>query len=361
MKIRYLYIIVGLLAILTACDKDNISPDPDTQIGDPLIIGITRAAGDPTSAPEDDNYGLFAVEHAYNDAAILWSSVVPGNFYMNIENRKGTNNNGELRFEDGSDGKPCRYPINDYLSVFLYYPHTIGATPTSIPVNRTTNSKYPDYIAGTKKISVIAGAPESESTAPNNTIVPLKHLMARVHFAIKNPSVNGIVLTSVVLKNIVWEGTINPISSGSFIPEGGDEDLTLIEAATIAGTPVGQTPIQQYIPVEPKYNYSDIEAAIPSENYYDRDLGLDYYLLVPPLSSEYLANENVALEIKVFANGSENTYNIPLSQPKIQEWEPGKSYCYTIEFNADVIDRIDGIIEPWQEELFIGEVELLIP
>ena len=372
MKIRDLYITICLLAALTACNKNGLPPEPDipgipnVQQGDALVFNFARS-GNETAAAPDGEYGLFAVEHTASSTAISWSSIASGSFYSDIENRKGTKTGSELTFVNGSDGKVCRYPINDSLSVFLYYPYTAGATPTSIPIARQKiiedgveiADKYPDYLAGQKAISVIAGTPEP---IPNNTTVSLKHLMARVHFEIENPATSNILLTRVTLKNIPWTGTINPQRTefnNFFTSSGTPEDLVLAENVVIEGTPAGQQAVPQYIPIKSKYNYSDLDETIPAEDYDDQE-HFEYYLLVPPLNAEALATEKVALEIVYSMNGSQNTYTIELGQITLSEWESGKSYCYTIIFNATAIDRFFGVIEDWQEELFIAEEVPLI-
>ena len=359
MKSRYLYIVICLFATLFACDKNSILPEPDIQQGDALVFNFTRGAGDYIEAPDGD-YGLFAVEHATSGSlAILWSSITSGSFYSNIENRKGIKSGDKLTFIDGADGKPCRYPSNDSLSVFLYHPYIAGVTPQSIPVGRAPH-KYPDFLAGRKAISVVAGTPEE--AVPNNTVVPIRHLMARVHFQIKNPGVESLVLNRVTLGGITWRGTINPqikTSVGFFTPADGEspEDLELIGSeVSIQGTPMGQAVISQYIPIDPQYNYSNTEAGATTGAYYDRDSEYNYYLLVPPLAEADL-NE-VSLTVTV-SRSSTTTQTYEMRQTAITSWEPGKSYCYTINFSAFPILEFFGNIEPWQEELYIGETDLI--
>ena len=354
MKMRHIYTIICLLATLTACDKGNVPPEPNIQQGDPLVFPLTRTGGN-SPAPAGD-YGLFAVDHINEIPPISWNPP-PATFYDNIENVKGTMAGNELTFYNGSN-HPYRYPINNWLSVFLYYPYNVSATPTNIPVDRNPD-KYPDYLAGQKAISVIAGTPED---VPKNTIVPLKHLMARVRFQIENPGVDAITLSYVKLNGIAWKGTIHPqipTSNGFFVPSESPIDLDIIkdEGVTIEGTPMGNPVVPQYIPIDPKYNYSDMEAAAADADYYDPTSGYGYYILVPPLKEDDL-NE-ITLEITVNRSGNTTIETIEMKQlPEIATWEPGKSYRYTIIFSSFPIEEVYGTIEEWQEDLFIGEVDL---
>ena len=372
MKQRYLYVVICLLAVLSACDRSDILPEPEPDIrqGDALVLSLTRSGSDP--APDGD-YGLFAVEYAYN-FTVSWDALGATPFYSGINNRKvNLNSEDKLVFNAGSSNPPYpyRYPINDFLSVFLYYPYSAAVTPVSIPVAREVKKdvsnniiadKYPDYLGGGKAISVIAGTPEAVPS--DNTIVPLKHLMARVHFRIKNPVESAFTLTYVELKGITWQGAINPqikTSGGFFTPVGSSEDLMLIrdEGVTIYGTPTGNTVEPQYIPIAPKYNYSDSEAGAAAPAYYDPTSGYSYYMLVPPLIEADLSD--IILEITVSRSGSTTTHTIEMKQPEILTWEPGKSYCYTINFNSFPIEEVFGTIEDWLEDLFISEPIGMIP
>ena len=326
-----------IIMTVLACNRADIDPTPaiPQQAGDVLSIGI-KSAG----LPSVGYYGLFGIEYAYDETP-SWTP-----FYINNIEATIINNKLDL----GS--AVCRYPINDYLAVFLYYPHSATSTPNSISVERTVDvnsDKYPDYLGGTKHISVVGGAPKNASDAS----VELSHLMSRVRFQARNLGADEIVLTSVKLVGITWKGIINPqinTVAGYYTPDGGTlaETVTLINNFTLNDAVETARPIQIY----PKYNYSDIEAA-EGDTYNNK---LKYYMLVPPLSETPLIAANLIIEYVRYNVTYSRT--IQLRQGNINEWKPGASYCYTINFDAFTIDNIDVQIEPWLEELFIGNINI---
>ena len=343
-----------------ACDEQDIeSIPPVTQQGDPLSINmVNRSGGASLPVGPTDYYGMYCIEHAYNEVA-PWSSPPPTSFNTTMTNIEGhINSGGKLDF--GSGG-PYRYPINDSMSVFLYYPYSAATGLYSIAVDRTKTienakiiaDKYPDYLAGKKTLSVIGGCPED----PNEATVTLKHLMARIRFQIENPGADAITLTQVNLIGITWKGTVNAhvydANQGLFTPDASatPETLTLIEGFPVIGTTSGVSE-PQHMQIDAIYNYSNEEAIAREE--YKKDY--KYYLLVPPLSESMLAN--VELEIKFNRYGTDYTVIVEMQQIKINEWQPGTSYCYTIAFNTYMIDYIDARIEPWKEDIYVGSINL---
>ena len=343
-----------------SCGKEPVVTSPTDVAPAGEILNLRGHLLSGRSFPVGE-YGLYGAAHNYGDA-FMWNDFAthPSPFYLH--NVNATLTDGKLVFSD-----IYRYPITDYLSLLLYYPYHAAATPTSIPVGLkldepspgvTLSYKYPDYMIGSKNdISVVGGTHEDQSEVS----LTLRHLMARVHFRIKNPGVEAITLTYVRLNNITWEGTINPqitTSHGFFHPTGSPKNLMLIKSdgVVIDGTPSGSPVVPQYIPIDPKYNYSDEEAEAASLVYYDPASEYDYYLLVPPLEEVDL-NE-ITLEIMVIQGSSTTTHTIEMKQPGILTWEPGKSYCYTITFNSFPITEVFGTIEPWQDDLFTGNVDL---
>ena len=336
---RKLHIIACLLIIVAACGKTDINPVPEILPGgDMLSIKMSPKSGEP--ALPAGKYGLYGIEYAYDETP-SWTS-----FYLS--NIESTIINDKLDLGSGTH----RYPINDYLAVFLYYPHSATSTPNSIPVEKTVdanNDKYPDYLGGTKHISVVGGAPKNTSDAT----VALSHLMSRVRFQARNLGADEIVLTSVKLVGITWKGIINPQINtvvGYYTPDGATpaETVTLINNFTLDDAVETARPIQIY----PKYNYSDIEAV--AGNTYDNTF--KYYMLVPPLSETPLIAANFIVEYVRYNVTYSRTFQ--LRQGNINEWKPGTSYCYTISFDAFTIDEIEAEIEPWLEELFIGNINV---
>ena len=348
MKFCYIYI-VCLMIIVIACAKTDENAEPAVQQGDAISVGMTTRSGEPD--PPAGDYGLFGIEYAYNVTPPSWYPS-PSTFYHT--NKKASLNATDENLDFGSS---CRYPTNDYLSVFLYYPYNIAInTPNIIPVNRlvTTNSngdpvdRYPDYLGGKQYISVVGGAPN----IPSETTVEMSHLMSRVRFQTKNAGAE-IRLLSVKLVGIKWNGAINPLITGTannyFTPGSGvtPETVTLITDFDIPANMSGSTtplPIQ----VDPKYNYSDKEAA----EAYDEDN--KYYILVPPLDETALLS--VKLEVEFSKYGAPHSAVVEMKQTNTSEWLPGYSYCYTLTFSTYMIERIDTQIEPWLKELHTGSV-----
>ena len=355
MKFRYLHIICLMMAVL-ACSKTESDPEPVVQPGDALSIGVTTRSGEPELPA--GNYGLFGIEYAYNATPPSWNPS-PSTFYHT--NKSAALNATDKKLDFGNN---CRYPINDYLSVFLYYPHNIAVTtPNIIPVGRTVTTdsngnaadKYPDYLGGKQYISVVGGAPNSSS----ETTVEMSHLMSRVRFQTKNAGAAEIELLSVKLVGIRWSGAINPLMTinpliigtvnGYFTPGTGvtPETVTLITNFEIPANLSGSTtprPIQ----VDPKYNYSDKEAI----EVYDEDN--KYYILVPPLDETAL--QSVKLEVEFSKYGAPHSAVIDMKHISVQQWLPGHSYSYTLTFSTYTIDYIDIQIEPWLKELYAGSV-----
>jgi len=349
MRSNYLYIIC-LFVVVFACDETDIRPTPPTQQGEVLSISMATRSGEP-ELPAGD-YGLFGIEHAYNQS-YSWNS---WSFYL--ENKRATLNNDELDF-----GSSCRYPINDYLAVFLYYPYNSTITvPNVIPIDRITvtdsgtgdiiSDKYPDYLGGTQNISVVGGAPN----IPSETTVEMSHLMSRVRFQTRNTGVNDITLLSVKLVGITWEGTINPHKTGTddyFTPSssGSPETITLMTQFLVPGNISGNANVApRPIQIDSIYNYSDAEAAFEATF----DANHKYYMLVPPLSEEAL--KDVKLEVQFSRYGASYTTTIEMRQISIPQWLPGNSYCYTLTFSTHAIEYIDAKIEPWLKELYTGPV-----
>ena len=363
MKFKYLYIICLLISCY-ACNEQDFepSPVPTTQRGDLISINVATRALDPDlPSGANDFYGMYCLEHA-TGTSVSWYNPIPTVFYSGIENIRGQFNSGDKLIFDGNP----RYPINDSLSVFLYYPYDANATLDSIAVKRmvkkddatgtiTIADKYPDYLAGKKAISVIGGTPED----PNEASVPLKHLMSRIRFRLSNPGADPITLTQVNLNGIKWKGTINPqitVAEGFFTPAPLEtpESLVLIENFQIEGTAAGLEPKLQHMQIDSIYNYSDVEAR--AGDIYDEDFY--YYLLVPPLDGNTL--KNVSLEIVFERYGNSYTVDVQMQQIKIPYWLPGHTYCYTIAFNTYMIEYIDAIIKPWNddEEIYNGFINL---
>ena len=335
-----------LLLFVVSCSRTELEPLPEVmQQGEVLSFGVK--SGGEAELSEGD-YGLFAIEYAYGDASISWN---PVSATLYLDNEIATLTNNTLDF-----GSACRYPISDSLSVFLYYPHNAAATPVAIPVDRTVTTdsndepadKYPDYLGGTKNISVIGGTPERSSDAT----VEMSHLMSRIRFQAKNLGADEIVFTSVKLTGIKWKGIINPQktdANGYYTPDGGSssETITLMDNFTLTDAVLGRP-----VPIYPKYNYFDDEAAEGAV--YDDEF--KYYMLVPPLYEAALGDAKI--EIEYVRYGATYTYVIEMRQGRINQWQPGTSYCYTITFNTYTIELIDALIEPWREELFIGNVNI---
>ena len=353
MKFRYLHIICLIIAVL-ACSKAGSGPEPVAQPGGVLSIGVATRSGEP-ELPTGD-YGLFGIEYAYDETPPSWNPS-PSSFYHN--NKSAFLNNDTLDF-----GSSCRYPINDYLAVFLYYPHNASATPNYIPVNRikdidsgtgdTLSDRYPDYIAGKKNISVVGGAPN----IPSEATVEMSHLMSRVRFQTKNAGATEITLLSVKLVGITWEGSINPQITGTaigfFTPLVSDdpgEEITLIKNFVVPGNLSGSANAARPIQIDPKYNYSDTEVAHGAFNENHK-----YYMLVPPLDEEAL--KAVELEVAFSRYGTFYTATVKMKQVTVSEWLPGHSYCYTLTFSTYMIEHIDARIEPWLKELYTGTVVL---
>ena len=348
MRCYYLYIMC-LLVSCYACSEREIEPTPlpITQQGDLLYLNL-RSGG--TDLPPVGDYGIYCIEHA-SGTTVSWNAP----FYL--ENTEGHFDGDELTLT----GNP-RYPINDSLSVFLYYPYNVNnadVQPQNIKVDRkeiknnlleTISYKYPDYLAGDTTISVIGGVPE----IPSEATVRLRHLMSRIRFQINNSGTDNITLTSIKLKNITWQGTINPLMASFFVPDASatTETLTLIENFLVGGAAVGSETKPQHIQIDPIYNYSDEEAS--KKDVYDKNFY--YYLLVPPLNEADL--KNVTLEIDFIRYGSNYTVTVEMKQINIASWQSGNSYCYTIVFNTYAVDYVDVRIEPWKEELYIGKVDL---
>ena len=343
MKFRYLHI-VCLIITAIACKTESV-PTPAMQ-GDVLTIGMSTKADEPELPV--GNYGLFGIEHAHNES-YSWNT---SSFYL--ANKSATLNNDTLNF-----GSSCRYPINDYLAVFLYYPYNTSATPNIIPVNRVEETdsgtgdiisdKYPDYLAGKKNISVVGGAPN----IPSETTVEMSHLMSRVRFQTKNAGATDITLISVNLVGITWEGSIDPQITGTannfFTPIVSDgsmvENITLITDFNVPGNISGSTNVApRPIQIDPKYNYSDTVVTF--------DVNHKYYMLVPPLDEEAL--RGVKLEVVFSRYGAFYTAVVEMRQVTVTEWLPGHSYCYTLTFSTYIIEYIDTHIEPWLKELYTG-------
>ena len=342
MNYRWLYMMC-LLTTLFACGKEE--QPAAVSSGDVLSIYVATRSGEPP-LPEG-NYGLYSVEHA---SGVPFSWVGVSSFYNN--NLQAALNSGRLKFSGTH-----YYPINDWLSVFLYWPHQAGATPDNIPISRSVTEdsngqpadKYPDYLGGSSNISLIGGTPEGH-VEPS---VALNHLMSRVRFQTKNPGSDDITLLSVKLTGITWSGVINPqitdVNDGYYAPSGGVEDITLIENFVVPGHSGSGSAQPRPIMIYPEYNYSDDEAALEAIDY-------KYYLLVPPLGESQLAH--VQLEMKFIRYGDIYIIPVDMKSIKINKWEPGNSYCYTISFNTYMIDQVDVDILPWKEELYTGKVPL---
>ena len=359
MRYRYLYIIC-LLIFCIACDKQEMdtTTSPVTQQGEPLSINIATKSGEPElPAKASDFYGMYCIEHSSGQAG-SWYNPAPMSFYSGLQNIKGYISGGKLFFDSDASynpSNPFRYPINDSLSVFLYYPYEPGAQFNNFTVGRQKKTesdgtviadKYPDYIAGTKAISVVGGTPQNWGDAS----VTMKHLMARVRFRIKNPGTDPITLTEVRLMGIPWTGTINP-----HITDANDGFFTATAPATDVLTLIKEFPAtggELNMQIDSIYNYCDEEVSAGTAyngNY-------KYYLLVPPLSASALANAK--LEIDFIRHGTSYTVTVEMTQIKINEWQPGRSHCYTIAFNTYMIDYVDTFIEPWIEDTYSGSINL---
>ena len=338
-----------LLFLCVSCDTQNTETDVDLPVlqGEPLVL---RSGGEGLPDSATDFYGIHCIEHA-SGTPVAWNSPAVTLFNTEMKNLMGHISGSHLVFDPAGD---YRYPINDSLSVFVYYPYVANTEPHSLAVARQekfegatkTADKYPDYIAGTKTLSVIGGIPED----PNQATVPLRHLMARVRFQISNSGADAIMLTRVRLTGIKWDGTINPIQNRSFfVPDGAaiPESLVLYEGFRVEGLETEP----QRIPVNPIYNYSDTEASASS---YDKDY--KYHILVPPLNETLLAGAKLEIEFNRYGNNY--TITVEMRQIKINEWLSGNSYCYTIAFNTYSIDYIDTIIEPWKEDIYTGAIDL---
>ena len=357
MKFYYLYILF-LLFLGVSCSTQDIDeevpviPKSEPQ---PISIGLKTGGTDLPDGPSDF-YGLYCVEHAYNET-FSWNPPTT-QFNSLMRNLKGHISGGNLVFDTPPAGG-YRYPINDYMSAFLYYPYNAvnaEAEPLSIAVDRkveidngvTIADKYPDYLAGKKRdISVVGGTPE----IPSDAVVPMKHIMARVRFQIKNPGITSFTLTKVQLTGITWKGTMKlteDLNQCLFEPTIGEipESLTLIETFLVNGTVEAQ-----HMQINSIYNYSDKEVN-DSGDVYDEDNF--YYLLVPPL--EEAALQYVKLKIDFSRDGVNYSIDVDMKQINIAKWLSGTSYCYTIPFNTYMIERVDAQIEPWKEDIYEGGI-----
>ena len=344
-----------LLISCFACNEieiDMFSPEP-VQQGDLLSLNL-RSGG--TDLPSG-SYGLYGISHNYGDLQPAWPTA--STFYLtNIESFVSS---GKLNFGTNT----YRFPISDFLSLYLYYPRQTGSTPNQISLDLqldkngsgdTLSYKYPDYIGGFRdSISVVGGTPKYS----NELELTMKHLMARVRFQTKNPGVDNIVIDSISLTGIRWKGTLNPqitdANSGAYTPAVGDTRvITLIRNFDIPGNATGNPSVSaRPIQIRSMFNYDETEASIGDAVYHD---DFKYQMLVPPLSDGLLTNAK--LEVKYTRYGAKYTSIVEMKQMSILEWQPGKSYCYTIVFDAIKIDYIDVFIEPWKEDIYIGSIDL---
>ena len=348
--------ITHIIIILAFCSCSKEDADIDIPItGDPISIGLETRAGLPAG-----NYGLYAT--AYNNGQ-SFSWTVPYSSILLFNNISVD--------VDGSDkldfGPPpiltphiYRYPITDTLSVFLYHPYNgiTPATPTSIPIERVEaydtsppndliSDKYPDYLGGDVDVSVIGGTPEGQ-IEPN---IELKHLMSRIRFRVSNSAPDAFTIDNATLIGIKWEGTINPYASNTssdpvYTPTSvSAEDLSVFENFTVPGLLL--TP--KNINIKDLYIYDESEKGV-----YDNDHL--YHILLPPLNETQLNNVALKIEYTRYGHSYTDVPPIPLRRLIIEHWDPGKSYCYTIQIESFKIDFIEAIIEEWKEEVYVDSI-----
>ena len=355
MKVCYLYIFCFLFACL-ACDRQEIDIPSTAQEGTILSVGIKARSGEP--GLPDGEYGLFGISHNYGSVFTWNHPLAPPPFYLT--NAKSKIVNDKLVFDGGITP---RYPIADSLSLFLYHPYHASTIPAHILVLKkldkdifgdTLYYKYPDYIGGVKNgISVVGGTPED----PGEVVLTMKHLMSRIRFQTLQPGMDEIIINSVILKGIAWDGHLNPHINSSkafYTPEAGGtaKAICLIEDFIVPGnTNMSGLASPRPMQIKSMYNYSKDEADYLG----GYDDSYKYYMLVPPLGELLL--QNAKLEINYTRYGTSYTTAIEMMQIKINEWESNKSYCYTIAFDAVKIDYVDVFAEPWLEDIYIGSIE----
>ena len=345
---RHITTYIVVIFMLCSCNKEKTEQN-NTKIGsDVITVGIETRAGLPSS-----NYGIYAAP--YNNGNMFsWRNPASFPTTLLFDNLSVKVTNDELDF----DAVVYRYPITDSLSLFLYHPYNTSAEPTSIPIARKEiydtsfppeliSDKYPDYLGGDVDISVVGGSPEG---SPN---IELSHLTSRIRFRIINPASDAFTIDNATLVGIKWDGALNAHATNAFndpvyTSATAAEDLALFENFVVPGSQTSPKNIN----IKDLYIYNEDEAGVA----YDDDYL--YHILVPPLNEDQLNSVALKIEYTRYGHSYTDVPPIPLRRLLIERWDPGKSYCYTIQIESFKIEFIEAMIEEWKEETYVGSITI---